>query len=102
MAVQQWVSDDAGYEDWVATHPDGFQANTGNPPSGWYFRIHRATCSLPDRSSPGSVNPRTGNKYTKVTADTVAELVGWAATHVPELGALGPDNYCKVCVSPVG
>jgi hypothetical protein len=102
MAIRNWVDDDAGYEDWVGTHPAGFPANVGNPPSGGYFRIHRATCALPDRSLPGSVNPRTGNKYNKVTADKVAELVGWAAAHVPQLVTLGPDNYCKVCVPPVG
>lgn len=101
MAIRHWVGDDAGYENWLATHPTGFQGNMGNPPTGAYFRIHRATCTLPDRSLPGSVNPRTGNKYTKVTADTVAELEGWAVAHMPQLDILGPNNYCKVCV-PMG
>jgi hypothetical protein len=83
-----------------ASNPAGFQANLGNPPGRRYFRIHRATHALPDRSLPGSVNPRTGNKYSKVTADSVAELVAWAGVHMPQLVALGPDNYCKVCVPP--
>jgi hypothetical protein len=52
MAIRHWVGDDTGYEDWLAAHPTGFQANVGNPPGGRYFRIHRATCAL--TAFPGS------------------------------------------------
>jgi 5-methylcytosine-specific restriction protein A len=97
MATQHWTDDDAGYEDWIASHPAGFLANLKNPPGGQYFRIHRATCRLPDRSLPGSTNPRTGRGYSKVTADTVAELIAWARAHLPELRDFTDANYCKIC-----
>ncbi|QEL17454.1 hypothetical protein PX52LOC_04443 [Limnoglobus roseus] len=97
MAIRHWVSDDAGYENWLAAHPSGFHANVWSRRRPGYFRIHRATCGLPDRSAMGSVNPRTGNRYAKVTADSVAELEAWALANVPQLAALGPVNYCLPC-----
>jgi hypothetical protein len=97
MATRHWTDDDAGYEDWVACHPTGFLANLKNPPGGKYFRIHRASCHLPDRSLPGNVNPRTGRMYSKVSADTVAELAAWARAHLPALRDLTAENYCKTC-----
>jgi hypothetical protein len=70
-------------------------ANTNYRPSIRYFRIHRATHNLPDRSNPGSRNPRTGNKYSKVTADSIEELIEYARTL--GLKVLEDSNYCKTC-----
>ncbi len=96
MAINHWIDDDAKYENWLAEHPDGFMANLNREPRAGYFRIHRATHRLPDRSNPGSVNPRTGNTYSKVTADTLSELRIWAENNIPSL-VLGAVNYCKTC-----
>lgn len=97
MAIIHWINDDSGYEGWLSAHPHGFMANLNNPPGGHYFRIHRATHNLPDRSKPNSVNPRTGRQYSKVTAETIAELIAWAAVNLPALKELGEPNYCKAC-----
>jgi hypothetical protein len=96
MAAIHWTNDDAGYEGWLSAHPSGFMANLSNPPRGEYFRIHRATHKLPDRSRPDSLNPRTGNRYSKVTAETIGELVDWARLKLSALGRIG-DHYCKTC-----
>jgi hypothetical protein len=72
-------------------------ANLSNPPGGKYFRIHRAICSLPDRSKPGTPNPRTGNRYSKVTGESIADLIAWAKANMPWLKPLGQENYCKIC-----
>ena len=101
MATIHWIDDDAGYEGWLSAHPHGFMANLNKPPGGLYFRIHRATHALPDRSKPNSVNPRTGHGYSKLTAETVAELIAWAKLNLPTLKEFGDPNYCKTC-SPRG
>jgi len=95
VAYMKWDTDDRGYEQWLTAHPQGFQANTGRPVGGRYFRIHRADCPLPDRSKPGNLNPRTGNRYLKITAETIAELVEWATEHLKL--AVDRSNYCKRC-----
>jgi hypothetical protein len=100
MAVIHWTGDDDGYEAWVAVHQDGFVANMNNPPTARYFRVHRASHSLPDRSNSDSINPRTGRQYSKVTADSIAELNTWAEQNVPGLGPIATANYCKVCLPP--
>lgn len=96
MATFHWTNNDAGYEKWLSEHPDGFMANLNHEPHRRYFKIHRATHNLPDRSTPDSVNPRTGNDYSKVTANELSELIAWAKEHIPSL-VLGEGNYCKTC-----
>jgi HNH endonuclease len=98
MAAMHWTDDDAGYEQWIATHQEGFVANAKKAPTARYFRIHRASHSLPDRSNPGSFNPRTGRQYSKVTADSIAELNAWAEQNLPGSGAIGTASYCKSCL----
>jgi hypothetical protein len=96
MGAQHWTNDDLGYEGWLSAHPHGFMANLNYRSGGHYFRIHRATHNLPDRSNLNSVNPRTGRKYSKVTAETITELIAWARERLPTL-VLGDSNYCKTC-----
>ena len=96
MAALKWDSDDPGYERWVHGHPHGFLANTKRPVGGRYFRIHCASCNLQDRSKPETINPRTGNRYLKITADTIAELIAWAEQEL-HLSTFGDQNYCKIC-----
>ena len=98
MATIHWTDDDTGYKQWVAAHQGGFVASTNKPPTARYFRIHRASHSLPDRSNLDSKNPRTGRQYSKVTAGSIAELNAWAKQNVPGLGAIGSASYCKSCL----
>ncbi|WP_373653277.1 HNH endonuclease [Schlesneria sp. DSM 10557] len=91
-----WIDDDSGYEKWLSEHPNGFMANLNREPHVKYFRIHRATHRLPDRSNPGSSNPRTGNNYSKVTTEKLSDLLEWAKVKIPDL-VLGEANFCKAC-----
>src|SRR5258708_23873075 len=100
MPIFHWIDDDAGYEAWLSQHADGFMANLNRQPHAGYVRIHRAKHNHPDRSNPDSVNPRTGNNYSKVTADNLSELIDWAKENVPSL-ELGEENFCKAC-DPAG
>ena len=92
-----WANDDTGYEEWVSAHPNGFIGNVHKPPSGKYFKIHRASHKLPDRSNPDTENPRTGNRYSKVTALKFSELISWAKKNLPGLKDINSANYCKIC-----
>lgn len=91
----EWDGNDLGYEKWLADNPHGFVANTGRPKGGRYFRIHLAGHNLPNRARPDTTNPRTGNGYLKVTADSFEELADWAAL---KLGIIvDQSNCCKQC-----
>ncbi len=96
MATIHWIDDDAGYEEWLSAHPDGFMANVFKH-GGKYFLMHRATHKLPDRSRPETANPRTGNRYSKVTAQRIPDLIAWARENLSALKEIGPANYCKIC-----
>ena len=95
MAAKHWTDDDLGYERWLSTHQDGFMANAYYRPDNRYFKIHRTTHDLPDSSNPGSVNPRTGNDYSKVTGDSLDDLKAYAKKL--GLNKLDDWNYCKQC-----
>ena len=92
MSTTEWRHDDAGYAAWVAKHRDKFLANILSD-SQRQFKVHKASCKLPDRSKEGSINPRTGNQYFKVTADTVGELKLWADQN----GYASAFSPCKRC-----
>jgi 5-methylcytosine-specific restriction protein A len=80
MGAIQWRDDDSGYLAWVTGHSQGFVANILSKEKR-QFTIHKASCKLPDRSKPETVNPWTGNRYAKVTADTMEQLVNWGREH---------------------
>jgi len=61
------------------------------------FTCSASFTNLPDRSRPDTINPRTGNRYSKVTAETIGELLDWARLKLPALGRIGDRNYCKTC-----
>ena len=82
MPIKHWVDNDAGYEQWLSMHHEGFMANLNREPHHRYLKIHRAIHKLPDRSNLGSVNPRTGNNYSKVTADQLSELIEWCKENI--------------------
>lgn len=98
MTVTLWTDNDAGYEAWLHSNPTGYIANifkcTEDRLRTRYLSIHRATHKLPDRSNPNSVNPRTGNKYAKITSDRLGELLTWLRSKGFEVSS---DKYCLQC-----
>lgn len=53
--MERFQDDDAGYERWLAGHPDLFVLNTARNPARNYLMLHRATChtiaSVPARGA---------------------------------------------------
>jgi hypothetical protein len=50
-----FVDDDAGYQQWLTTQPDGFVINTYRVPSTAYLVLHRSTCkTISGRPARGS------------------------------------------------
>jgi hypothetical protein len=47
VAVERFQDDEAGYERWLADHPDLFVLNTARIPAPNYLVLHRATCHMP-------------------------------------------------------
>jgi hypothetical protein len=43
-SMQQYVDDDAGYLDWISTHPESFVLNTYRKPTPAYLMLHHASC----------------------------------------------------------
>jgi hypothetical protein len=65
--VEHFVDDDAGYQDWLAGHSNGFVINTGRTPSAAYLMLHRAGCgTISGRPARGSTF--TGD-YSKVCGE---------------------------------
>jgi hypothetical protein len=71
MDVEEFQDKDAGYLDWVATHPDGYVINIGRSRRG-YARLHRATCGT-ITSRPPFTGP-----YIKICSGVPTELDRWA------------------------
>jgi hypothetical protein len=95
-SVQHWLHDDDGYEKWIASNPNGFQANLFYPDNVSYFLVHSAKCKLSDKSNPNTKNPRTGNDYSKLTADSIEDLMSWGIKKGLKFGT-NNCRYCKRC-----
>lgn len=94
--AQHWIDNDDGYNRWLETHQAGFQANLYYPDDVSYFLVHTAKCKLPDRSHSSTVNPRTGNAYSKLTADTIEDLLNWGEKKGLRFNTKR-CRYCKRC-----
>lgn len=81
VGVRLWLHDDDGYEAWRAANQNGFIGNVNRGLTGTYFKVHHASHKLSDRSHAETRNPRTGNKYAKVTAATLDDLLAWGRAH---------------------
>lgn len=85
----EFVDDDAGYAEWIATHTDGFVVNTDRVPTRSYLVLHRASCPRI------SGRPTHGDNWTSVykkICGTRPDLVAWAEQTV---GRRPPE--CRTC-----
>jgi hypothetical protein len=90
MSTCEFRDDDAGYLDWLTTHPDGYVINIARSQSASTARVHHAGC----RTISGQ-NARGGawtGPYVKVCAQHLAELEQWAIDRVGE-----PIPRCGTC-----
>jgi Family of unknown function (DUF6308) len=89
--VTEWfLDDDAGYLAWLAAHENGFVLNTYAHVAAGYLVLHEARCRTinrdlaPDKAWTG--------QYGKACADTIHELVEWAAQRTS-----GTPHGCGTC-----
>lgn len=93
LGAREFREDDAGYLEWIASHPDGFVINIVHGHSASGARLHHADC----RTISGR-NSRDGRwtwPYVKVCADRLSDLQSWATDHVrreiPPCGTCQPS-----------
>jgi hypothetical protein len=89
--VTQWfLNDDKGYLAWLAAHDDGFVLNTYAHVAAGYLVLHRASCRTINRDlSAGKVWTV---QYGKACADSVDDLLAWAAERTS-----GTPHGCGAC-----
>jgi hypothetical protein len=97
MSAREFRDDDAGYQAWLATHPDGYVVNIARSHNATTARVHHAYCQTINRQN-SSDGARTG-PYIKVCAQHLTELEQWASEHVgeaiPLCGACHPASEAK-------
>jgi hypothetical protein len=89
--VTEWyLNDDEGYLAWLAAHEDGFVLNTYAHVAAGYLVLHEARCRTINRDlAPGKAWTA---QYGKACADTIHELVEWAAQRTS-----GTPHGCGTC-----
>lgn len=89
--MTQWfLNDDAGYLAWLAAHDDGFVLNTYAHVAAGYLVVHRARCRTINRDL--AVGKVWTVQYGKACADSVDELLAWAAERTS-----GIAHGCGLC-----
>jgi hypothetical protein len=83
--AEEFIDNDSGYLDWIATHHGGFVLNIGRSKRG-YARVHRADCGSITSRAPFS------GPYIKICSESLAVLDQWALRHS---GAAAPR--CGIC-----
>ncbi|WP_212844906.1 hypothetical protein [Catellatospora sp. IY07-71] len=84
--------EDAAFERWRDSHPDGFVVNHDPIPKASYVVLHRADC-VRLRSSRGSNWTRT---YGKTCAERLEDIEAWADATV----ATRDIHLCGFCQPP--
>lgn len=85
-----FLDDDAGYLAWLAAHEDGFVLNTYAHVAAGYLVLHEASCRTINRDlAPGKAWTA---QYGKACADTIQELIEWAAQRTS-----GMPHGCGTC-----
>ena len=99
--TQVFDSDEAGYLNWLAAHPEGFALNRRRRESPNYLVLHRATCwTISTYAKNARGDAFTGRGYLKVCATDIESLRKYAKS---EGGR--PDgsfsSECAIC-HPLG
>lgn len=95
--IHVFDSDDAGYLDWIATHPKGYALNRRRGESAGYLVLHRVTCrTISVYSGTARADAFTGRGYVKVCAEDVASLVEYARNEGGRLDG-SFSSECAIC-----
>jgi hypothetical protein len=86
-------NDEAGYRQWLQTHPDGYVLNLPRRAApSTYVMLHRATCGhIADPGPSDAPLNYTTNRDYKVCGVDRDRLVSWVATQP------GPFKLCSDC-----
>ncbi len=76
MTAFHIVKKDQIFLDWLQQYPSGYVLNTELKPNPNYMMLHTADCDAWSKSY-ASENPFTGEKYSKVVAESISELREW-------------------------
>lgn len=87
----RFVDDDAGYERWLTSWPQGYVLNCNRHPSSEYLILHRASCHFISELQRG-MQTFTGD-YIKVCSTDRATVRQWAQS---QTGA--EATYCMHCL----
>lgn len=85
--------EEAAYQEWLASHPDGWVLNTKRTPDSRYLILHRAHCHTINeyRQHEGRA-AFTGGRYAKVCAEHPSALLSWVKQR-------GFDTFTGFCTS---
>jgi hypothetical protein len=92
--MQVFDNEDEAYATWLDHNPRGYVLNTYRSPKREYLILHRATCKSISRTAEPPVRWTTG-PYTKVCANSVAEIEVWCREEVA-----GAPQRCGQCHRP--
>lgn len=88
--MDEFLDDDAGYQQWLAGHPVGFVVNSYAHPTPSYLVLHRATCWTINGLA-GAGNALTS--YRKTCFRTRRQASDWAEGRWP--GRLRRCGHCR-------
>jgi hypothetical protein len=89
--LKQFKDDDAGYQEWLASHPDGYVLNTTRHPTADYLMLHRARCDSIVTLQAGA--SRFTGDYIKVCSTDRQVLRRWAVDTTN-----GNVTFCQLCL----
>ncbi|MFD5827306.1 hypothetical protein [Lentzea sp. NPDC060358] len=87
--MQRFSNDDAGYQRWLAAHPDLYVLNTERTPRPSYLVLHRATC----RTITGT--PARGRQWTAEYLKVCGSRAELETFALNEVG--GAAQACGLC-----
>lgn len=92
---EEFSNDDAGYVEWVRTHPRGYVVVSWNPPRAEYISLHRADCHCIDPAKATHIRNWT-TSYVKICGETIPALEEWAVGQFgPTHQGLTPCGHCR-------
>jgi len=95
--IQVFDSDDAGYLEWIVTHPNGYVLNRRRGESAIYLVLHRTTCrAISAYSGTARADAFTGRGYLKVCAADVVSLTEYARNEGGRLDG-SFSSECAIC-----
>lgn len=92
--VQEFSGDDKKYQEWIATHPQGFVVNTNQGINAAYMALHKASCGHVSNFNSREPGAFTEGGYMKVCSVDLERLREWAKAHGRTDGSFTGNCRC--------